>query len=253
MCTAPDRPDAAAEPQVRITFSTAFIARRAVRAEIRTQNVVQREAMHLPDGFLSPPIWSALDVCAVGSLAGCLARLRNVPEDVPPRMGMLGAFVFAAQLVNVPIAAGTSGHLIGGVLVASLLGPSAATVVIAAVLIVQCLLFQDGGILALGANLVNMGLTGTIGGYALLALGRRVVPRDVALFAAGWASVMASAALISVELWASGTAPLASSLVAMLGIHAVVGLLEGAVTVAVVRFVARMRPELIAGTVLEGR
>lgn len=209
--------------------------------------------MHLPDGFLSPPVWAALDLLAVGSLAGCLARLRSVPDEVPPRMGMLGAFVFSAQLVNVPIAAGTSGHLIGGVLVASLVGPAAGTVVMAAVLAVQCLVFQDGGLLALGANLVNMGLTGTIGGYALLALGRRAIPRDLAVFAAGWASVMASAALVSVELWASGTAPLAASLAAMLGVHALVGALEGAVTVAVVRFVERARPELLAGTVLERR
>lgn len=210
--------------------------------------------MHVPDGFLSPPVWSALDVVAVGSLAGCLARLRGtLPEDVVPRMGMLGAFVFAAQMVNVPVAAGTSGHLVGGVLVSALIGAPAAAVVLAAVFLVQCLLFQDGGILALGANFVNMGLVGAFGGPLVLrglrALG---AGRDVALFVAGWATVVATAALVSVELALSGTVPLAPSLAAMVGVHLVIGLVEGGITVAVVRFVGQVRPDLLVGTVLGG-
>jgi len=211
--------------------------------------------VHLPDGFLSPPVWGLLDGLALATVGGCVLVLRRrLPEDAVPRMGMLGAFVFAAQLVNVPVAAGTSGHLLGGVLVASLLGPAAATLVMASVFAIQCLLFQDGGILALGANVVNMGLSGTIGGFLLLRLLLRLLParaRKLALFLAAWFTVVGSSALVALELAASGTVPLLSSLAAMVGVHAIIGLVEGAITVAVVRFVARVRPEVLAGTVLD--
>lgn len=210
--------------------------------------------MHLPDGFLSPPVWIALDLLAIATIGACVARLKGaLAEAAVPRMGMLGAFVFAAQLVNVPVAAGTSGHLLGGVLVAALAGPEAATITMAAVFLTQCLLFQDGGLLALGANLVNMGLSGTIGGYVVLRLLRRGRPwsRDLAVFFAAWCAVVTSSALVSVELALSGTAPLVPSLVAMVGVHAIIGLVEGAVTLAVVRFVARARPATLDGTLLQ--
>ena len=211
--------------------------------------------MHLPDGFLSPPVWGALDAVAAAVVGGCVLGLRGrLPEEAVPRMGMLGAFVFAAQMVNVPVAAGTSGHLLGGLLVASMLGPWAATLVLTAVFLIQALLFQDGGLLALGANIVNMGLCGTLGGYLLMRVLRRVLPaarRDVAVFVAAWSSVVLGAALASVELAASGTAPLGPSLVAMTAIHALIGLVEGAITVAVVRFVERVQPQVLAGTLLE--
>ena len=209
--------------------------------------------MHLPDGFLTPPVWAACDALAVGALGGCVARLRGrLTDEAVPKMGMLGAFVFAAQLVNVPVAAGTSGHLLGGVLVAALVGPEAATIVMAAVFATQCLLFQDGGMLALGANLLNMGLSGTIGGYWLLRGLLRLVPRDAAVFGASWFTVVATSALVSVELWLSGAAPLGTSLVAMVAVHALIGGVEGAVTVAVVRFVERVRPDALDGTCLRG-
>jgi cobalt/nickel transport system permease protein len=205
--------------------------------------------MHLPDGFLSPPVWASLDLVGAGALAACLARVRG-QEDLAPRMGMLGAFTFAAQLVNVPVGVGTSGHLVGGVLLGALLGPEAATITMASVFVTQCLLFQDGGLLALGANLVNMGLSGTIGGWWVLRGLLRWLPRDAALFGAAWAAIVGSAALVAVELALSGTAPLGPALAAMVAVHALIGLLEGAISVAVVRFVARVRPELLDGTVL---
>jgi cobalt/nickel transport system permease protein len=208
--------------------------------------------MHLPDGFLSPPVWASLDLLGAGAVSWCLARLRRADSAaLVPRMGMLGAFVFAAQMVNVPVAAGTSGHLLGGLLVSALVGPVAASVVLACVFGIQCLLFQDGGILALGANFVNMGLVGAWGGYALLRGLARVLSRDVALFVASWTSVVATSALVSVELAASATVPLAPALAAMVSVHAVVGVLEGAITVAVARFLGRVRPDLLAGTALE--
>ena len=211
--------------------------------------------MHLPDGFLSPPVWGALDAVAAAVVGGCVVRLRGrLPEEAVPRMGMLGAFVFAAQMVNVPVAVGTSGHLLGGLLVASMLGPWAATLVLTAVFLIQCLLFQDGGLLAIGANIVNMGLCGAFGGYALMRLLRRVLPaarRDVAVFASAWFSVVLASVLVSVELAASGTVPLGRSVAAMAGIHAFIGLVEGAITVAVVRFVERVQPQVLTGTLLE--
>jgi cobalt/nickel transport system permease protein len=161
--------------------------------------------------------------------------------------------VFAAQMVNVPVAVGTSGHLLGGILVAGMVGPEAATIVMAAVFATQCLLFQDGGILALGANVVNMGLSGTLGGYWLLRALLRVVPRDVAVFGAAWFTVVGTAALVSVELALSGTVPLVASTAAMVGVHAIIGLVEGAITLGVVRFVERVRPEALAGTPLAVR
>ncbi|MBT3219962.1 MAG: energy-coupling factor ABC transporter permease [Proteobacteria bacterium] len=210
--------------------------------------------MHLPDGFLSPPVWGALGLVAVATLGVCVVRVRrDMPEDMVPRMGMLGAFVFAAQMVNIPVAAGTSGHLLGGVLVASLLGAEAATLVMASVFVIQCLLFQDGGMLAMGANIVNMGLTGTIGGFLLMCAALRVVKpryRDLAVFGAAWFTVVATSALVSLELTASGVVPLVPSLVAMVSIHAVIGLIEGAVTVGVIRFLERVRPEVLDDTPL---
>lgn len=210
--------------------------------------------MHLPDGFLSPPVWAGLDVLAAATLGLCVVRVRKrLPEEVVPRMGMLGAFVFAAQMVNVPVAAGTSGHLLGGVLVACMVGPEAATLVMASVFAIQCLLFQDGGILALGANVVNMGLGGTIGGYVLLRTLLKLAPsrlRHVAVFAAAWFTVVGSAALVSLELAASGTVPLMPSLVAMVGVHALIGVIEGGITVGVLRFIEQVRPEVLADTPL---
>lgn len=210
--------------------------------------------MHLPDGFLSPPVWGTLDALAVATLGVCVVRARrSLPEETVPRMGMLGAFVFAAQMVNVPVAAGTSGHLLGGVLVASMVGPEAATLVMASVFLIQCLLFQDGGILALGANVVNMGLSGTIGGYLLMRGLLHLFPprwRDAAVFIAAWFTVVGSSALVSVQLALSGTVPLVPSLVAMVSVHAIIGLVEGGITVAVVRFVERVRPEVLDATPL---
>jgi len=210
--------------------------------------------VHLPDGYLSPPLWAGLDLLAIGVLGACLRRLRGrLDEALVPRMGMLGAFVFAAQMINVPVAAGSSGHLLGGVLLGSLLGPEAATLVMASVFAIQCLLFQDGGILALGANVVNMGLSGTIGGALLLRGLLRILPakgRDVAVFAAAWLTVVASSALVGLELGLSGTVPLLPSLLAMVGVHALIGLIEGAITVGVLRFVERVRPETLEGTML---
>ena len=127
--------------------------------------------MHIPDGFLDTKTIVATSALAVVGVAVAWRRVRSeVPPQRVPLLGVAAAFVFAAQMLNFPVAGGTSGHLIGATLVAILLGPGAATIVIAAVLLVQCFLFADGGILALGANVFNMALLGVISGYALYRL-----------------------------------------------------------------------------------
>src|SRR5438445_6573353 len=121
--------------------------------------------MHIPDGFLSPPVWAALDIAALPAV-GYMARKAQsgFDEAKVPLLGVMGAFVFAAQMINFPVGIGTSGHLVGAALLAVTLGPAPATVVMTAILAIQALVFQDGGILALGANVTNMAVAGTLAG-----------------------------------------------------------------------------------------
>ena len=161
--------------------------------------------MHIPDGFLDTKTIVATSALAVVGVAVAWRRVRSeVPPQRVPLLGVAAAFVFAAQMLNFPVAGGTSGHLIGATLVAILLGPGAATIVIAAVLLVQCFLFADGGILALGANVFNMALLGVISGYALYRLLRRMLPGEwgnvTAVAIASWASVVVSSVLCAGEL-----------------------------------------------------
>jgi cobalt/nickel transport system permease protein len=165
-----------------------------------------------------------------------------------PLLGLAAAFLFAAQMVNFPVAGGTSGHLIGGVLVAALLGPSAAIVVLTTVLIVQCFLFADGGVLALGANVFNMGIVGAAGGYAiyrLVCLGLPGTRGQVAAVAfAGWCSTVLASVCCAGELAWSGTVAWPAGITAMAGVHMVIGIGEGLISALVFLAIQRMRPEL---------
>ena len=134
--------------------------------------------MHIPDGFLAPQVFTPLWVAGAGGLAYALRKARQaLKEKAVPLMGVTAAFIFAAQMLNFPIIGGTSGHLLGGVLAAVLLGPYAGAIVISLVLIVQCLVFQDGGLTALGANIFNMAFLGSLGDLGMGALSSR--PLDV--------------------------------------------------------------------------
>lgn len=206
--------------------------------------------MHIPDGFLNLPTAAAAGVAATGGIGYALHRLRVLfGEKAAPLMGVTAGCVFAAQMINFPIAAGTSGHLMGGVLAAVLLGPWGGAVVIAAVLIVQCLLFGDGGVLALGANIVNMALIGSCLGYCIHAPIRRTIggPAGVAIGAvvAAWFSVLLAAIACSFELAASGTFPLRPTFTAIFGVHLFIGLGEAIITGLAVAFVLRTRPDII--------
>jgi cobalt/nickel transport system permease protein len=207
--------------------------------------------MHIPDGFLSTSIWATLDVAAVPAAAWCARKSRaQLDETRVPLLGVMGAFIFAAQMINFPVAPGTSGHIVGAALLAVLFGPYTAALVMAAVLLVQALLFQDGGITALGANFWNLGLIGVFFGYLPYWLSLRAKRfRGPALFFGGWLAVMAGATAVAFELSFSRVASSRLLFVSLLGVHAVTGLAEGAITLAAVRMIEKLNPKLIAGAV----
>jgi cobalt/nickel transport system permease protein len=208
--------------------------------------------MHIPDAVLSPAVAFATGLVGAGGLTVCLWKLRTqLGERTPVLMGTMSAFVFAAQMVNFPLfPLPISGHLLGGVLSAVLLGPWAGAVVIAAVLIVQCLLFGDGGVTALGANFVNMGLVGAIGGYAIYASLRGLIRGQagvlIGAMLAAWFSVILASGTFALELAASvGWSGFFNVLGWMALVHAGIGLGEALITGVVLRFLLLMRPDLV--------
>src|SRR5579864_930653 len=160
--------------------------------------------MHIPDNFLSTPVWATLDVVSVPAF-GIVARhaSKSLEESRLPLLGVMGAFVFAAQMINFPVGMGTSGHLVGGALLAFALGPSFAVVAMTAILAVQAFIFQDGGILALGANVFNMAIAGVLAGYLPYQLWGRGPWRRWAIFSGAFLSVMVSGSLALMELLVS--------------------------------------------------
>jgi cobalt/nickel transport system permease protein len=162
-------------------------------------------------------------------------------------MGVMAAFIFAAQMINFPVAGGTSGHLLGGVLAAITLGPWAGMLVMTAVVAVQGLLFQDGGLLVMGANILNMGLLTVAVGYGLYrtVTGKSQNAKLVMAGFAAWISVMTGALFTALELWLSGTARVDIVVPAMLGVHALIGVGEALITVAALTFILRTRPDLL--------
>jgi cobalt/nickel transport system permease protein len=205
--------------------------------------------MHIPDGFLNAQTWIPAWVVSAGGIGYSLKRATRVVKDrLIPLMGVMAAFIFAAQMLNFPVMGGTSGHLLGGVLASVLLGPYAGAIVISVVLLVQCLVFQDGGLTTLGANILNMALIGTIASYFLFRLLLAVFGRKgflAAVAAAAWLSVMLASAVCAFELALSGTSPIRIALPAMAGVHALIGVGEAVITTLVVSFVLRTRPDLV--------
>ncbi len=210
--------------------------------------------MHIPDGLLAERVYAPL--IGVSGLGVALASWRagRDLEERPgalPLTGVLAAFVFAAQMVNFPVLPGVSGHLLGGVLAGILLGPYCATIALTAVFVLQALWLSDGGVLALGANTFNMGIIGTFlghGAYRALrgALGERPGAMGVAAFAASFLAVLAGALATYVEVAASQPRYHGPQFFwPMLGFHAVIGLFEGLITVGVLGYVARLRPDLV--------
>jgi len=208
--------------------------------------------MHIPDGFLSATVAASTWAGGAASLAWALRAERSHPDRTPAgTLGALAAFTFAAQLVNLPILPGTSGHLVGGTLSAAIVGPSRGLLVMAVVLAVQALLFQDGGVTAYGANLLSMGAFGALGGYAVSALVARLWPGIRGLVAGpvigAFVATLAGAAFVALALSASGLYPVAVVLPLMLSLHVPIALIEAALTGAILATLARWRPDLLHG------
>jgi cobalt/nickel transport system permease protein len=205
--------------------------------------------MHIPDGFLSTGTWISTWALSAGGLWVCIRQTSKTLKDkVVPLMGVMSAFVFAAQMLNFPVAGGTSGHFLGGVLAAVLLGPTAGAIVIAVVLMVQCLIFQDGGLTALGANIFNMSFVGTIGGYFIYKFLNVLFGKKQAIIAvaiAAWFSVILASSACSLQLVISGTSPFRIVFPAMVGVHALIGIGEAIITCLVFSFVLKVRPDLV--------
>ena len=205
-------------------------------------------ALHIPDGFLNLAVslvfW-LLTVIMVGLAIG--KTNRSLGEKQIPLMGVMAAFIFAAQMLNFPVAGGTSGHFLGGALAAIVLGPWAGILVMTAVVGVQGFLFQDGGLLVMGANLFNMGiLTAAIGfGLYRVFVNRDRKPRMVVAGLGAWLATMAAALLTALQLWISGTSHLDIVVPAMLGVHALIGIGEALITVATLAFIEQTRPDLL--------
>jgi cobalt/nickel transport system permease protein len=203
--------------------------------------------MHIPDGFLSMPVVLVMWIITVLVIGYSIKKTnKQITEKHIPLMGVLAAFVFAAQMLNVPVAAGTSGHFLGGVLVAIFLGPWVGTVIMASVFIVQAVVFQDGGILALGANIFNMGLIGTVLGFYLYrGLTKMLKSKIMAAAVAAWVAIVLASLICALELAVSGTSPVQVVVPAMTGIHAVIGIVEAVITVVVITAVMKTRPDLL--------
>ena len=211
--------------------------------------------MHIPDGFINSGVSVGAGVVAVGALSVCVRKTAEVMEErQAPMAGLVAAFIFAVQMLNFPVASGTSGHLLGGVLAAVLVGPWAGAVCVAVVLLVQALLFADGGLSALGLNVVNMALVTAFGGYAVFVVLRKVTPKSRAgvMAASGVAAcvgvVLASVAFtVEYALGGQGGASVGTVATAMIGTHVLIGIGEGFITALTIGAVLAVRADLVWG------
>lgn len=211
--------------------------------------------MHVPDGFIDAQVSLAAGVVAAAGVGVCLrGARRSLDEATAPLAGLVAVFVFAAQMINFPVGAGTSGHLMGAALAAILIGPYAGVLAITVVLLVQALLFADGGLTAIGLNVVNLAIIPVLLAWLAFRLWTRVLGQGRpsiagAAWFAGILSVLGAAAGFAVEFALGGTAPVDPTTVAtaMLGVHTVLGAIEGVVTALVVLAVVGVRPDLVAG------
>src|SRR5258708_28994808 len=212
--------------------------------------------MHIPDNFLSTPVWVALDAISIPAVGLLVRRAGREMEDTRvPLMGVMGAFVFAAQMINFPVGLGTSGHLVGGALLGCTLGVAPAALVMTAIIAIQAFVFQDGGVLALGANVFNMAIAGVLAGYLPVHLvGQASGPVNAdrpgglchkAIFAGAFLSVLVSASLALSELLISGIAMPRPVLMLSLGLFVISAVIEGAITVSVVGAIENLNPGFV--------
>ncbi|MEU8870255.1 energy-coupling factor ABC transporter permease [Streptomyces javensis] len=211
--------------------------------------------MHVPDGFIDAPVSVATGVVAAGAVAVSLrGARRELDERTAPLAGLVAAFIFAVQMLNFPVAAGTSGHLLGGALAAILVGPYTGVLCVSVVLLMQGVLFADGGLTALGVNITDMALVTTVVAYALFRAIVKLAPHrrrtvTVASFVAALISVPAAAVAFTAIYALGGTADVAIGKVfaAMVGVHVLIGIGEAAITALTVGAVVAVRPDLVYG------
>ncbi|MEU3458629.1 energy-coupling factor ABC transporter permease [Streptomyces sp. NPDC006733] len=211
--------------------------------------------MHVPDGFIDTPVSAATGVVAIAAVAISLrGARRELDERTAPLAGLVAAFIFAVQMLNFPVAAGTSGHLLGGALAAILVGPYTGVLCVSVVLLMQGVLFADGGLTALGTNITDMAIVTTVVAYAIFRSLVKVLPRSrasitAASFAAAVVSVPAAAAAFTAIYWLGGTTdiPIGKVATAMVGVHVLIGIGEAAITAATVGAVVAVRPDLVYG------
>lgn len=211
--------------------------------------------MHVPDGFINAPASAAAGVVAAGAIAVSLrGARRELDERTAPLAGLVAAFIFAVQMLNFPVAAGTSGHLLGGALAAILVGPFTGVLCVSVVLLMQGILFADGGLTALGVNITVMACVTTVVAYAVFRGLVKVLPRTrrsvtVASFTAALLSVPAAALAFTLVYWIGGTTDIAIGKVAtaMVGVHVLIGIGEAAITALTVGAVIAVRPDLVHG------
>lgn len=210
--------------------------------------------MHIPDGFLNIPVITTTYMVSAGTLTLIWKKIqRQFSEQSIPRVAILAAFIFIVQMINIPISGGTSGHLLGGFLAALLVGPYVGIFLISLVLTVQMFVFQDGGLTALGANILNMGIASITGSYFLYRFifsrfkkdFQKSPLRTVTIFFCAWLAVEIGAVLCGFELSLSGLANWKIVVGLMAGVHAIIGILEGVMTVLIFRAIQKLRPDLI--------
>ena len=214
---------------------------------------METQAMHIANGIIDGPVSIAFVVIAVAGLAVCVRRARGDLDDrLAPMAGLVAAFIFAVQMLNFQVLPGVSGHLLGGTLAVILVGPWVGALCVSTVLIVQCLLFADGGLSAIGLNITNMALIGTAAAYLLVAALLRVLPKNPAglgatAFLASMIGVVVAAMGFVVEYALGGTTELSLAGIAgtMAGVHLLIGIGEGLIAATTVVTVAKVRPDLV--------
>jgi cobalt/nickel transport system permease protein len=219
----------------------------------RGEGVMDATAMHIANGIVDGPVSAAFGGLALIALAVCVARARRDLDDrLAPMAGLVAAFIFAVQMLNFQVLPGVSGHLLGGALAAMLVGPWVGALCVSTVLVVQCLIFADGGLTALGLNITNMALLGTAAAYLLIAGLLRVLPRKPAnlgiiVFVASVLSVVVASQGFVLQYWLGGTTELSLPKIslAMAGVHLLIGIGEGLIAATTVTTVARVRPDLV--------
>lgn len=214
--------------------------------------------MHIPDGMLSNATVAATGIASLGYVGYGVAWVRkHFDQRRVVLMAVTAALIFALQMLNFPVAAGTSGHFTGGALAAILLGPFAAGIVMTTVLLIQAVVFADGGILALGANVFNMAIIAPLVGWGtwrlFLQFGDSKTLKIAAAFVASWASLVASSLAAGLEIWISGNAQIFVVLGAMGFWHALIGIGEGIITAGLVAYVLQVRPDLLAESAAQGK